>query len=180
MTAENEAFEAEGEPPAEEDDGGATDAESLAGLEGLQQTIEALATEIDELAEGSQADDDLAAIEEQVEGAVEALVTLREARSQINALKRDRGFRGPGSTGFKGGKGRGKKGSGSSQKDGKCFACGQTGHWQGDAECPAAGKSIGKGTMPKFPRPMQKPGTSSSTTSPKSSNYRSEAHTVLR
>ena len=180
VTAENEAFEAEGEPPAEEDDGGATDAESLAGLEGLQQTIEALATEIDELAEGSQADDDLAAIEEQVEGAVEALVTLREARSQINALKRDRGFRGPGSTGFKGGKGRGKKGSGSSQKDGKCFACGQTGHWQGDAECPAAGKSIGKGTMPKFPRPMQKPGTSSSTTSPKSSNYRSEAHTVLR
>ena len=111
MTAENEAFEAEGEPPAEEDDGGATDAESLAGFEGLQQTIEALATEIDELADGSQGDDDLAAIEEQVEGAVEALVTLREARSQINALKRDRGFRGPGSTGFKGGKGRGKKGS---------------------------------------------------------------------
>ena len=32
VTAENEAFEAEGEPPAEEDDGGATDAESLAGF----------------------------------------------------------------------------------------------------------------------------------------------------
>ena len=84
---EYEAFEAEEHPAEGEDDGGGN-SESLGGFEGLQQTLEAMATELDELADGSQADDDLAAIEEQVEGAVEALVTLREARSQINALKR--------------------------------------------------------------------------------------------
>ena len=172
---EYEAFEAEEHPAEGEDDGGG-DSESLGGFEGLQQTLEAMATELDELADGSQADDDLAAIEEQVEGAVEALVTLREARSQINALKRDRGFRGPGTSSFKGGKGRGKKGS-TGAKDGKCFACGQTGHWQGDPECPAGGKSSAKGKqLPKFPKPMHKTGASSSTASPKSSTYRNEAN----
>lgn len=37
----------------------------------------------------------LLSLEEQIDGAVEALVTLREARTQINSMRRDRGFKGP-------------------------------------------------------------------------------------
>ena len=57
-----------------------------------------------------------------------AVVTLREARQQLSNMRKDRGFKGPGS-----GSGRGA-GKGLGKKPGKCHACGAPGHWAGDAD----------------------------------------------
>ena len=61
----------------------------------LQETVELLATELEEAATEGCDEEELAGLEEQIDGAVEALVTLREARTQINSMRRDRGFKGP-------------------------------------------------------------------------------------
>ena len=76
-----------------EDDGEDND------FQGLQETLEILATELDEAAAAGHSEEELAALEQQVDDAVEALVTLREARAQIGALRKDRGFKGRGSGG---------------------------------------------------------------------------------
>ena len=110
-------------------------------------------------------EEELGAIEEQIDTAVEALVTLREAKSQINAIRRDRGFKGSS-------KGKGKN-SGKGRDKG-CFACGSDSHWKGDPECPKTSKSASPPkNVPKFPRHMR---SSSSTFPSKSSTgQRSEA-----
>ena len=64
-------------------------------LHPLQDEIEALATELEAAAEDGCDQGELDAFEEQLEGAVEALVTLREARSQIASMRKDRGFKVP-------------------------------------------------------------------------------------
>lgn len=68
-----------------------------------------------------------------------AVVTLREAREQLSNMRKDRGFKGPGS-----GSGRGA-GKGLGKKPGKCHACGAPGHWAGDADCPKGGGGRGSG-----------------------------------
>ena len=105
-------------------------------------TLEILATELDEAAAAGHSEEELAALEQQVDDAVEALVTLREARAQIGALRKDRGFKGRGSGGKQAGRGRG-----GGAKEGKCYVCGKPGHWQGDAECPGPpkGQPVGQG-----------------------------------
>ena len=64
-------------------------------LHPLQDEIEALAIEPEAAAEDGCDQGELDAFEEQLEGAVEALVTLREARSQIASMRKDRGFKVP-------------------------------------------------------------------------------------
>ena len=63
-------------------------------LQPLQDEIEALATELEAAAEDGCDQGELDAFEEQLDEDVEALVTLREARSQI-ASRKDRGFKVP-------------------------------------------------------------------------------------
>ena len=64
-------------------------------LHPLQDEIEDLATEPEAAAEDGCDQGELDAFEEQLDGAVEALVTLREARSQIASMRKDRGFKVP-------------------------------------------------------------------------------------
>lgn len=61
----------------------------------LQETVELVATELEEAATEGCDEEELAGLEEQIDGAVAALVTLLEACTQINSMRRDRGFKGP-------------------------------------------------------------------------------------
>ena len=49
------------------------------GLEALQEAVEVMAAELEEAAEAGCDEEELAGLEDQIEGAVEALVTLKEA-----------------------------------------------------------------------------------------------------
>ena len=154
-----EVHETQGEDVQEE-----SNLDDYDDLTGLQQALEVMATELDEVAAAGHPEEELGAIEEQIDAAVEALVTLREARSQISALRRDRGF--------KGSMGKGKGKSPDKGQDKGCFACGSDTHWKGDPECPKTSKSASPPkNVPKFPKPMR----SSSSAPSKSSSYRSEA-----
>ena len=110
------------------DDGDHGEDESLLQL---QTEVECMAAELDELAEQGLDEGELAGLEETLDSAVEALVTMKEAKSQIASLKKDRGFKGP------------SKGSSKGGHESGCFACGSKGHWKGDPSCP---KSRGKGS----------------------------------
>ena len=101
----------------------------------LQDALEVLAAELDEVAEEGHGDEEVAGLEDQIGQAVETLVTLREARTRINNLKKDRGYKGSGKAGSKG-KSPSKGGDkGKKPKDGVCFDCGLPGHWAGGPEC---------------------------------------------
>ena len=67
----------------------------------LQSMLETMATELDEAAAAGCDEDELNGLEEKMDDAVETLVTLREARSQISALKKDRGYHGGKPSNFK-------------------------------------------------------------------------------
>ena len=113
--------------------------EDLDGLQALQEEVEVLAAELEDAAQEGCDETELEQIEENLDNAVEALVTLREARSQISALRRDRGFHG------KGGKSKDGKGKGDGKKSG-CHLCGAMDHWMDD--CPKnrnKGKGSGRG-----------------------------------
>ena len=117
-TAENDVLEAENDMEDTNED---------EAYQVLQSEVEVLATELEKAAEEGCPEEELAEVEDQLDNAVEALVTLREARAQISALRKDRGFKGPDAKG---------KGKGSS-KDGKsiqCFNCDEFGHYGRD--CP--------------------------------------------
>ena len=101
-------------------------------LQGLQDEVEVLASELEAAPKEGCDSQELDALEEQLEGAVEALVTLREARTQIAAMRKDRGFRGPAP---------GSQDPKKAAKQGTCHVCGREGHWKGDPECPGPGHS---------------------------------------
>eukprot|EP00438_Fugacium_kawagutii_P022912 Skav224174 [mRNA] locus=scaffold2007:411362:424288:+ [translate_table: standard] len=165
----SEAFAAEGAGDGSEAPG--DDDEELLGL---QNMLEVLATDLDEAAAAGCDEEELGDLEAKVDEAVEALVTLREARTQINALKKDRGYHGKGSGGPPP-KGRGKPAKGEvNKKDSLCYVCKQPGHWAGDPEC-RGGPKGGKGSPGKFPQPQRKPFPSSSSTSYRGGG-RQEAH----
>ena len=125
----------------------------------MQRVLETMATEFDEVAEAGHDEGELAHLERQVDDAVEALVTLREARNQIASIRKDRGFKGSKSADSP------KKGKGG-PKTGNCFDCGQSGHWAGDPKCPRArgdktGKAKGGKSLKKTFKSLR-PGTSPS------------------
>ncbi len=116
--AKNEAYEAEYDEVNDTDE-----------MLQLQETVEVLATELEEAATEGCDEEELVGLEEQIDGAVEALVTLREARTQVNAMRRDRGFKGPTSS----------SNTSKTTKDEGCFDCGAKDHWRGDPACPKRG-----------------------------------------
>ena len=65
-------------------------------LHALEEEIEVLASELEAAAQEGCDGAEFESLEEQFDGAVEAWVTLREARAQIASLRKDRGFKGPG------------------------------------------------------------------------------------
>ena len=111
-------------------------------LEEVQAEAEVLAAEIQELEEeGSVEPQLLEHLENGVEAAAESLVTMREARTKIAEVRKDRGFGKIGS-----GKGGGKKVHGNQvpgkKATTKCWDCGEQGHWGGDPQCTRPGASL--------------------------------------
>ena len=125
---EHEAYETENLEENEDDE----------ALQYLQDEVECFAAELEDLHAQGLEEGDLAELEEQLDGAVEALVTMKEAKQQIASLRKDRGYHG--------GAGAGGSSVEDKKKTGKCWDCHQTGHWAGDPACP---KGRGKGGKSK-------------------------------
>lgn len=120
------------------DEGEAEGHGSLAEV--LQSEAEALAVDIQELEEDGALDPQLLEeLEPGVEQAAESLLTMREAKTKINEIKRDRGF------GKSGGKGK-ATGNQIAAKKGctVCWGCGESGHWAGDQQCLKPGQGLAK------------------------------------
>ena len=142
--------EAEQEPEAEVDEVYETAAEepvaedAPALEEYLMNEAEVFAAELKDAEECGIDAQVLEELEADFEQAAETLVTMKEARSRLNEIRKDRGFNkgGPGST-------KGNVNVPSSKKaSGKhpCFDCGLHGHWAGDKECQRPGAGLARKT----------------------------------
>ena len=139
-----QAMVSEVEDDADEDEEQADDGLEPQSLEELMQTeAEALAAELDAAAEEGVDEATLQEIENSVETAAEALLTMREAKTRLQEVKKDRGN---GKT-----DGSDKKGTLAKKQSGKhpCFDCGLPGHWAGDSECQKPGQGLGRKPSPK-------------------------------
>ncbi|CAE7263203.1 unnamed protein product [Symbiodinium microadriaticum] len=107
----------------------------------LETEAEALAAELEQ-AENEGVDPNmLEQLEGYVENAAEALITMRDAKTRLQEVRRDRGFgkAGPGPSA-----GAGGKPSQGFKKRGVCHDCGLPGHWAGDAACNRPGAGLAK------------------------------------
>ncbi|CAK9084147.1 unnamed protein product [Durusdinium trenchii] len=130
------------ETVAEEDHAGEQAADPTLE-EVIQSEAECLATELQEAEEQGIDPGVLEEMESSFEQAAEALVTMKEAKSRLQEVRKDRGF---GRAGAVGG-GRQNAGVPAARKaSGKhpCFDCNQHGHWAGDKECPKPGAGLGR------------------------------------
>lgn len=111
------------------------------GLEEMiHQEAEVFAAELQEAEDLGVDPTLLEGLEANLEQAAETLVTMKEARSRLQEVRKDRGF---GKSSGKGGRGVGtaaKKASGNHL----CFDCNQSGHWAGDPECTKPGQGLGR------------------------------------
>jgi len=108
----------------------------------LQSEAATLAADLEALEAEGVEPELLEELETGVESAAEALVSMREARTKINEVKRDRGY--------------GRSGNAVSQSKPhgnqvnratattRCFDCNLPGHWAGDKECKKPGAGLGK------------------------------------
>jgi len=135
---EEAAVEEELHDEAEGQDGPSSSLEEI-----LQTEAEVLAAELHEAEQEGVDPSVLDSLESGIEQAAETLVTMREARHQLQSVRKDRGY----------GKSDGPtfKHSGTSQvanrkASGKfpCYDCGENGHWAGDAACKKPGQGLGK------------------------------------
>ncbi|CAK9032022.1 Integrase catalytic domain-containing protein [Durusdinium trenchii] len=109
----------------------------------LQMEAEGLAQDLEEAAECGLDSDTLQQIEESVETAAEALLTMREAKVKLQEVKKDRGY-GRASPADQKGKMNPKKQSSKHP----CFDCNLPGHWAGDPECTKPGQGLGRKNKP--------------------------------
>lgn len=110
------------------------------GLEEMiHQEAEVFAAELQEAEDMGVDPTLLEGLEANLEQAAETLVTMKEARSRLQEVRKDRGF---GKSSGKGGRGgpAAKKASGNHL----CFDCNQSGHWAGDPECTKPGQGLGR------------------------------------
>ena len=107
----------------------------------LQDQAECFAAELQEAEECGIDGETLESLENQFEQCAEALVTMKEARSRLQEIRKDRGYgkAGDAKSSGKGGQASVRKASGKHP----CFDCNQHGHWAGDKECtmPGAGSA---------------------------------------
>ncbi|CAL1174258.1 unnamed protein product [Cladocopium goreaui] len=136
-TEEDEAPEDEEEPTAEPEGGGNLE-------EVLQAEAEILATELEEALEDGVDADFIQSLEDSVESAAEALVTMREARHQLAEVKKDRGYGKVPPSGSAASSAKSKVDAKKSSGKYPCFDCGKPGHWAGDASCPNPGAGLGR------------------------------------
>ena len=168
----------EEEPDAKDDgepaDDAGDDAEHGTSLEEILQTeAEVLAAELNEAEQEGVDPQVLDDLEIGIEQAAETLVTMREARQQLQSVRKDRGYKKPGDPST-------FKHSGSSQvasrkASGKfpCYDCGESGHWAGDAQCKRPGQGLGRKKPEAVKKPMRQvrvtetePGSSAATGPP--------------
>ena len=141
MPNEEEALVAEVDEEEElvpDDDGrGPTSIEEV-----LQAEAEQLASELQDLEDQGCDPQMLDELEAGMEQAAESLVTMREARTKIQEVKKDRGYGKAGSMTMK------SKPHGNQvpkqKANTRCFDCGEPGHWAGDAGCTKPGMGLGK------------------------------------
>ncbi|CAK9007904.1 unnamed protein product [Durusdinium trenchii] len=141
MPNEEEALVAEVDEEEElvpDDDGrGPTSIEEV-----LQAEAEQLASELQDLEDQGCDPQMLDELEAGMEQAAESLVTMREARTKIQEVKKDRGYGKAGSMTMK------SKPHGNQvpkqKANTRCFDCGEPGHWAGDAGCTKPGMGPGK------------------------------------
>ena len=109
----------------------------------LQAEAEILATEIEEAVDDGIGADLIQDVEDTVESAAEALLTMREARTKLAEVRKDRGYGKASPTSSTSSPSPKSK---LASKKGKtpCFDCNQLGHWAGDAECPKPGAGLGR------------------------------------
>lgn len=105
----------------------------------LKTEAEALAAELDEAADQGVDPGTLQEVEGTVESAAEALVTMKEARSRLAEVRKDRGY-------GKSSNLDNKTKNNQKKLRSNCFDCGQPGHWAGDAECKKPGMKLGRKT----------------------------------
>ncbi|CAL1128158.1 unnamed protein product [Cladocopium goreaui] len=109
----------------------------------LKSEAEALAAELDDAADNGVDASTLQEIEESVETAAEALLTMKEARKKLQEVKRDRGYLKPAD-------GTSKNNPKKTAKN-PCFDCGLPGHWAGDPECGKPGQGLARKSSLKKP-----------------------------
>ena len=134
---------------AGDDDEGAAgdDPESTTLEEVLQAEAEVLATELQQAEDEGVDQTVLEEFEQGMEQAAETLVTMREARQQLQSVRKDRGY---GKAGGKGGESTFKRGQSNQAETRKasgkhpCFDCGEHGHWAGDSQCKKPGQGLGR------------------------------------
>ena len=104
----------------------------------LQSQAECFATEPQAV---EQFGETLQSLEAGFEQTAEALVTMKEAKTKLAAIRKDRGY-GKASSMAKPGSGQ----VSASKQTGKhpCFDCGEHGHWSGDKECPKPGQGLAR------------------------------------
>ena len=152
---EAEVYEADA---AEEEELVADESPHEAGLdELLENEAEALAAELDQAERDGCDEAVLGQLEDSYGNAAEALVSMREARAQLQAVRKDRGFGKALSSGTRSGPSSPSSGGPAMKKRGLCWDCGLQGHWAGDAACakPGAGlfkKTGGKGAGSSGPQ----------------------------
>ena len=110
----------------------------------LKCEAEVLAAELEEAAECGVDSETLQQLEETVETAAEALLTMKEARSKLQEVCKDRGY---GKTSMSGGS-KGKTNPKKQSDKHPCFDCNLPGHWAGDPECQKPGQGLGRKPSP--------------------------------
>ncbi|CAK9101246.1 Retrovirus-related Pol polyprotein from transposon RE1 (Retro element 1) (AtRE1) [Includes: Protease RE1 [Durusdinium trenchii] len=127
---------------ANEPPGGDDEMEPQTLEEVLTTEAEVLAAELDEAAAQGVDADTLQEIEESVEAAAEAFLTMKEARSKLQEVRKDRGY---GKAPSPASSSVANKVNLKKQSDRHpCFDCGLAGHWAGDPECQKPGQQLGR------------------------------------
>ena len=109
----------------------------------LQAEAEVFAAELEEAEMEGVDPVVLNEFEDGVERAAETLVTMREARHQLQSVRKDRGYGKANDSTF--------RKSSSNAADAKkasgrhpCFDCLEHGHWSGDPQCKKPGAGLGR------------------------------------
>ena len=136
-------MEAEDEELIPDDDGQGYSPENLTIEEVLQTEAELLAQELQELETEGCDPRVLEDLESGMEQAAESLLTMREARTKIAEVKKDRGYGKPGQPAPRSTKPHGNQVP-RQKSTTKCFDCGEMGHWAGDAGCKAPGAGLAR------------------------------------
>ncbi|CAK9081636.1 unnamed protein product [Durusdinium trenchii] len=127
---------------AGDDDGVEEEVEPPSLEEVLTTEAEVLAAELDAAASQGVDPETLQEIEESVEAAAEAFLTMKEARSKLQEVRKDRGY---GKAASSSTSSPASKVSLKKQSDKHpCFDCGLPGHWAGDPECSKPGQQLGR------------------------------------